>query len=311
MTRIGSDHAPLLLSSGDAVVRPPPRFHFETFWLRQAGFAEAVANKWYEAMDSPHRAMSVLDTWHHCTKLSRQFMRGWEANLGRDLRLHKAELVEAIKALDGRADQNGLDPDEWMERYALKDNLMSIYQNEEIYWRLRGRLNWTLRGDSNTAYFQAIANGRRRRASITALWDGPRLLLSKEDIRSHVNSFYKDLFAGQPRSGVSLSPSAWGVGAQVSEAENLALLAPFSVEEVEFAVKSMRPDSAPGPDGLPVRFFVKFWKAIKWVVMAIFRDFQMGISDASRLNYGIVTLIPNVTGATDIRQFRPITLIPN
>lgn len=31
--------------------------------------------------------------------------------------------------------------------------------------------------------------------------------------------------------------------------------------------------------------------------------------DASRLNYGVVTLIPKVAGAMDIRQFRPITVI--
>lgn len=57
-----------------------------------------------------------------------------------------------------------IDPEEWMERYSLEESLMSIFQNEEIYWRLRGRLNWTLRGDLNTAYFQFIANGRRRRS---------------------------------------------------------------------------------------------------------------------------------------------------
>ena len=34
-------------------------------------------------------------------------------------------------------------------------------QNEEIYWRLQGRLTWTLRGDSNAAYFRTIADGCR------------------------------------------------------------------------------------------------------------------------------------------------------
>lgn len=70
---------------------------------------------------------------------------------------------------------------------------------------------------------------------------------------------------------------------------------------------SLHPSS--GPDGPSVRFFQKFWKDVKWVVMAIFQDFFLGVIDASRLNYGVVTLIPKVVGVTDIRQFRPITVL--
>nr|XP_040245584.1 leucine-rich repeat extensin-like protein 2 [Aegilops tauschii subsp. strangulata] len=38
ITRIGSDHVPLLLSSADERPPIPPRFRFETFWLSQTGF---------------------------------------------------------------------------------------------------------------------------------------------------------------------------------------------------------------------------------------------------------------------------------
>lgn len=89
-------------------------------------------------------------------------MRGWGGNLGRELRIRNAELLVAIQSFDDRATTAGLDPEEWMETYALEDSLMTLFQNEEIYRRLRGRLNWTLSGDSNTAYFQAIANGHHR-----------------------------------------------------------------------------------------------------------------------------------------------------
>jgi hypothetical protein len=56
----------------------------------------------------PHRAMSVLDEWHHLAKRSRQFMKGWGANVGRDLRVQKGALLAEIQALDLRADVGGL-----------------------------------------------------------------------------------------------------------------------------------------------------------------------------------------------------------
>nr|XP_020149437.1 uncharacterized protein LOC109734646 [Aegilops tauschii subsp. strangulata] len=200
ITRIGSDHVPLLLSSSEERPPIPPRFRFETFRLSQTGFVEAVGARW--------------------------FMKGWGANLGRDLRERKKALLTAIQALDLRADTVGLSPDEWLSR-----------------------------------------------------------------------------------SGLSLALDCWSGRQLVSAAENVALTAPFSEDEVWAAIRGMNPSSAPGPDGLPVKFFQTFWNVIKPEIMAIFDEFYVGTIDLGRLNYGIISLIPKVPGASDIRQFRPITVI--
>ncbi|XP_020155056.1 uncharacterized protein [Aegilops tauschii subsp. strangulata] len=178
-------------------------------------------------------------------------MKGWGANLGRDLRERKKALLTAIQALDLRADTVGLSPDEWLSRYDLEDQLSIIYTDEEAYWRLRGSHKWVLKGDANTAYFQAIANGLRRRNTIPLLWDGPSLLHSPSDIRTHVDGFYRSLFSASPRSGLSLALDCWSGRQLVSAAENAALTAPFSEDEVWAAIRGMNPSSAPGPDGLP------------------------------------------------------------
>lgn len=89
-------------------------------------------------------------------------MRGWGANVGRDLKIRKGSLLADIQVLDLQANTAGLSPEEWALRYNLEDELLEIYRKEQEYWRRRGSLNWVLFGDANTAYFQAIANGRRR-----------------------------------------------------------------------------------------------------------------------------------------------------
>lgn len=141
------------------------------------------------------------------------------------------------------------------------------------------------------------------------LWDGETLLQSPAEIREHVCGFYKALFSFSPRSGSALATDFWTGHQCVSATENAALIAPFSEEEVWTAIKEMNPLSAPGPDGLPVKFFQAFWDVIKHEVMALFEEFYVGSIDLHRLNYGIITLIPKVTGASDIHQFRPIMVI--
>jgi hypothetical protein len=43
--------------------------------------------------------------------------------------------------------------------------------------------------------------------------------------------------------------------------------------------------------------------------MPMFQEFYTGTLVMSRLNYGVIMLIPKVVGATNICQFRPITVI--
>lgn len=43
--------------------------------------------------------------------------------------------------------------------------------------------------------------------------------------------------------------------------------------------------------------------------MALFEDFHKGVLDLKRLNFALVTLIPKVGEATNMKQFRPISLL--
>ena len=101
----------------------------------------------------------------------------------------------------------------------------------------------------------------------------------------------------------------WPARARVSDIENVELTLPFLSEEVARAIMEMKANSAPGPDGLPVVFFKTFWDEMKGLIMPMFQEFYIGTLVISRLNFGVVTLFPEIVGATDIRQFRPITVL--
>ena len=93
------------------------------------------------------------------------------------------------------------------------------------------------------------------------------------------------------------------------EEENLALSLSFLPEELDAVLKETKTDTAPGPDGFPVAFFKQFWPSLNGLVLQILNGFMLGTVDIARLNYGILSLLSMVPGASNIKLYRPIALI--
>lgn len=113
--------------------------------------------------------------------------------------------------------------------------------------------------------------------------------------------FYKNLFAKDPDSTLKLDQDFLEEDDRVSRKENELLIAPFTENEIKEAVFSCYAEGAPGPDGLPFLFYQKFWNLIKSDVVDLFNDFHKGVLDLKRLNFALVTLIPKVGEATNMK----------
>lgn len=137
-TRLGSDHCPLILHSGEEIRRQPKHFFFERQWLIQPGFAERMTKIWEEARaNRPHRygpLCDALDEWQHCIRRSHHHLRGWGANVGSQMRARKEALMMEVKTLDAKADTVWLSHDEWARRYATEDEMIFILTCEDMYW---------------------------------------------------------------------------------------------------------------------------------------------------------------------------------
>ena len=58
-----------------------------------------------------------------------------------------------------------------------------------------------------------------------------------------------------------------------------------------------------------VTFFKNFWSTINKDYFALFQDLHRGVPDVRRLNYDVITLVPKVLEANNIKQYKPICLL--
>jgi hypothetical protein len=198
---------------------------------------------------------------------------------------------------------------EWEERINLENNLDRMNTIEELQWKQKVGKNWILQGDANTQFFHQFVNGRRRKKTITTLDSENGEIRGQQAITTHIVNFYKDLFGHNDACNMSLGPSFWPKTSIVSESDSIDLIKEFSMEEIKEVVFGMKENSAPGPNGYGVVFFKKFWDIIKGIMGAMFSDLHNDTLDVKRLNYRVITLVPKLKEANNIKQFRPICLL--
>lgn len=308
-TRIGSDHVPLILSSGEERLKCIPRLFFETAWLESPDFEHVFLSKWENCVARVGRARGPMEFWIAAGVGLHAALKGWGANQGRADKLLRSRLTEELSQLDAAADVQVFSEQDWAQHYALEAQVESLLRAEEEYRRRRGGIKWTLKGDANTKYFHAYANGRRRKCAILRLQSEQGLLLRQQDIVRHIYEFYIQLMGSREESRARLRADVWDPSLRVKDEENEGLGLAFLPEEIDKATLGMKSDTAPRPDGWPVAMFKRFWQVLKGPIFDVCNGFMRGAVDISRLNFGVLSLIPKVPGADHIRLFRPIALI--
>jgi hypothetical protein len=304
LTRVSSDHCPLIVNTEDHRFKHTHSFCFETAWLTQEGFRDLVISNW------PKRdGQNIQDYWKEIKTATQIFCKGWGANFNSQIKKDRRSLLEKIREVDKEAEIGSLSESQWQQRYEWERHLEGIYRFEEIQWQIRSGERWILKGDTNSRLFHSKANGQKKKCTIFTIEGEAGVIQEPKEIREHIEKYYKNLFGKEQEGTIGLSENFWSESGRLTEEEAADLIKPFTIKELEEALKDMDVNSAPGPDGLPVGFYREFWNEVKPIVLEMFHNLYRGELNLSRLNYGMISLIPKVKDASNIKQYRPICLL--
>jgi hypothetical protein len=84
-------------------------------------------------------------------------------------------------------------------KHYLKERLVMLLREEEHKWYERAKVKTLLEGDANTRYFHLAANGKHRKQHIYRLEDDQGVVVSVDHLKSHITTYYKNLFGTQIR----------------------------------------------------------------------------------------------------------------
>jgi hypothetical protein len=133
LTRVGSDHSPLLLNSGENKIAKSRYFFFEKQWTQEMGFGEMIKEKWGAfKLKCPDNAY-YLDVWHGGIANLGKFLRGWGANIRGEYKKKRKQILERIQEIDLRGENDNMGESLICERRTLEGELEKLMEEEESY----------------------------------------------------------------------------------------------------------------------------------------------------------------------------------
>jgi hypothetical protein len=241
-----SDHCPLILRYNKDDWGPKP-FCFNNYWLQNKQFKEVVVNAW----NAQHFTGWMGFVLKERLKELKGVLKSWSKDVYGKPETLKLNLVNQIKALDLKSELGGLSVEEVSLRKRLFEDLWVVLKSIDASIFQRSRSKWLLEGDSNSKYFHACLKSRRRRNSISAIKTHNGWAEGPGSVRDATVSFFRNHFSKEEWARPRLDGVDFPV---LSEEDNDLLIAPFSLEEIEEAVKSSDGSKCPGPDGFNFRF---------------------------------------------------------
>jgi hypothetical protein len=138
-------------------------------------------------------------------------------------------------------------------------------RQEEILWKQKSRIQWLKEGERNTKFFHRTVIQRRHCNRITHLVsDEGETLYSHADLETNLVDYFQDLLTEPiPDRQAAINKITRNIPSLVTQEKNVALLRPFTIEEVDQAMQDTPKCKAPGPDGFTSDFFHYCWPMIR------------------------------------------------
>uniref|UniRef100_A0A8C7IU91 Reverse transcriptase domain-containing protein n=1 Tax=Oncorhynchus kisutch TaxID=8019 RepID=A0A8C7IU91_ONCKI len=161
-------------------------------------------------------------------------------------------------------------------------------------------------GEKCTRYFLKKIVSKGRLMTRLKNKDGV-LKTDTEGIKEVVEDFYGELFGVKDVCEETMGDLLTYIDKTLPKTDDLTK--DLTRTEIEQGLKHFKRGKSPGEDGLPLEFYLTFWDVLADELLTVFTDFEHLDRLPDSFRVGIVTLLYKKNDRTDLKNWRPITLL--
>ena len=305
-----SDHCEVQVSVTvpDIIPSGPGLWKLNTAVLKDAEYVRLISHFWQAWRGSMDNISSLAKWWDagksRLKGLTIRYCKSRPAAGARNRSL-LTDLVAHLKTKVNAGSVSCVGP----YRSAL-ETLASLDHEAAKGAQVRSRIRWVEEGESSSSYFLRLEKKRAVDRWILALREsGGSIVSSLEGLCRTLNTFYSDLFSSVPTDSVVQASLLSNFPCPLPCDQARVCEGPLTPDECLRALKNMAKNKAPGLDGLPAEFYLRFWHVLGGDLVAVLNSCFLSASLALSQRRGIITLSFKKGDRLDPRNWRSITLL--
>ena len=304
-----SDHdfVSLVFDIPTGVKRGPSVWNFNNSLLKDKDFSTTIE----KLIDCHLRflpSFASLQDWWEFLKLSiKEESVAFLHNKRR--RLHKQQVSLTNKLI--RLRQRLVDGDDTVSILIsdTESQLKALRVKEIEGIMIRSRAQW-LEGKRPSCYFFNLQRIKAQKSHISSVYDlnGTEVSSQEEIEKAHVD-FYSCLFSEEPVDVALQDDLLSSLPCQLSSDQASSCEGQMTLDEMTFALKKMNSNKAPGPDGLSVEFYVKFWDWLGPYLCRVLNAYYHAGEMCESMKTSNKRVIFKKGDRKNLKNWRPISLL--
>ena len=305
-----SDHCAVLLSVSvpDVVPPGPGLWKLNTSILGEEEYIKIITDFWRLWRSSIHLFPSLAKWWEVGKSRIKGLTIRYCCSRSSALSQNRDLLVRLIAHLKTKVDAGSIS---CLEPYhSALSELAALDSRAAKGAQVRSRIRWVEEGESSSAYFFRLEKKRAADRWISALReDDGSIISSPADLCHCLSSFYSSLFTVAPTDPSVQASFLGNLSLSLDHDQAAVCEGPLTLVECLTALQGMARRKAPGSDGLPMEFYVKFWDVLGADLVSVLNSsLDSGCLSLSQRR-GVISLSFKKGDRLDPRNWRPITLL--
>ena len=307
-----SDHSPIYVSfKFTPIIKGPGLWKLNTSLLEDPDYILLLT----ENIENWKTEFATLDNKSLLWELLKYKIRKLSITYGKLKRKEKRqkedELHQSLLVMEDLLGENNTE--EFMQQYEqIKLELKEIYDDNVQGQIIRSRVLWHKEYETSSSFFFNLEKRNFAKKNISKL-----TLESGDETRDHnkimktIIDFYQDLYSEKETDEMmsELFTKSDNIP-QLSEENKISCEGTITLPEIEKVIKTFKLNKTPGNDGLPVEFYVKFWKNLNIPMKNSFNYAYDNGSLSNSQRQAVITLLEK-SGKSRllIKNWRPISLL--
>lgn len=306
-----SDHAGIFLQIPLQQSRRPHRPRFNRSLTSLESAHERFTMAWTSAMKEPgeySKATRIVTAFEHFRRVSESISKEQKRAFRDSYDLQFKEINEAESALG----ENWHDLDAWQKLNSAQESLEAIRQLKLERRQNSLSAHWCTVGDRCSKEFFEFHTARSRQSSINELVEDGKVHRSAQDIEDYIQRYYTALYSNDRRveeNTAARRECLACVPAKVTAEMNAELTAGFTCPELKRALQDVPANKAPGHDTIPLELLRELWGVVGTDLTEFLSECMEQGQLPESVKYGLTSLIPKGGEASNIRNFRPISVL--